>query len=604
MKLAIPDCRAELDAFFLTLEQRRELLLLLAEKGEAGLEEFVRRHARGDSTLTRRLRRIKDRLMRDAEELRRRLKTDYDLKREAERARYESVVGRLRDEEERLEAERRRLAVEFPEALQRRIQELPLIQLAVAPPARLGWWRRLTNAIRRLIRALWHALVGIFRRKRSEARPKAIVIGAPGLAGPGIELEMDLEAALLASPDLRRRIRHRMGDTFAARARRLWRILLGVENYAEVAAEILRKEAEEGARLTAQEAEKKRRRIDEALARDRSSEEAEQRALEEVLGRLDRAEASDASHLQDTLDRRPVDELKRLVVEELEAAGLVQRLERGLRLTGRFLETFAALVYTEEARGVQPAATAAVGSSIEGEGLLERSRLLSHAEASHMDTVGTLVNARTNHPHIRHLFEEDVLVYREQRALRTHIIIVVDQSLSMSENDRIVAAKRAALALYYQTRRKGAQHRIDFILMETSVRRASLAEVWDAQPRGFTNVGRALRVAHELFLKERANRRLLFVVTDGLPEAMTVDGKDVAAKPEEALAYALRAADRLRRLSGLTCSLVLLEARDPLFVAAAEKIAKRVRGRVTKIEPQELAKSLLVQVRQDELLAS
>lgn len=603
MKLIIPDCRAELDAFFLTLEQRRELLLLLAEKGEAGLEEFVRRHARGDSSLARRLQRIKDRLMRDAEELRRRLKSDYELKREAERARYESVMERLRQDEERLEGERRRLAVELPEALQRRIHELPLIQLAVSAPPRLAWWRRIANAIRRWLRAAWHAFLGIFRRKRAEPRPKAIAIGAPGLGGLGIELEMDLEAALLANPDLRRRIRHRLGATFAARARRLWRILLGVENYAEVAAEILRKEAEEAARAASEESAQQQRRIDEMLARDRSSEGAERRALEEELARLDRAEAADAAQLQDTLERRPVDEVRRLVVEELEAGGLVQRLERGLRLTGRFLETFAALVYAEEARGVQPAATAAVGSAIEGEGLLERSRLLSHAETSHMDTVGTLVNARTNHPHVRHLFEEDVLVYREQRALQTHIIIVVDQSLSMSENDRIVAAKRAALALYYQTRRKGARHKIDFILMETSVRRASLAEVWDAQPRGFTNVGRALHVAHELFAKARANRRLLFVVTDGLPEAITIGGKDVAAKPEEALAYALRAADRLRRLPGLTCSLVLLEAHDPLFVAAADKIAKRVRGRVTKIEPQELAKSLLVQVRQDELLA-
>ncbi|MBI2078829.1 MAG: VWA domain-containing protein [Euryarchaeota archaeon] len=603
MKLIVPDCREHLDAFFLTPEQRREILLLLAEKGEAGIAEFVRRYSEGDPKFAKRLARIREQLLREAEELRRRLHSDYDLRRQDELARSDAILRKLRDEQQRLESEKRRLDLELPEAIRRRVLDLPIIQIATAPPEKLPWWRRAYNWVWRLFRSIWIGLLRLLGRRGAMPRPKALVIGVHGLGGPGLELNLDLETALRANPDLRRRIRRGMGETFAARTRRMWRIILGMENYAEVAKEILEQQAKAAAQDQAGALRNEQERITAALAKDEKEQAAQERLLRDEISRLDAAEAEEERRLRETLSHRPAEELRHLVTAELEAAGLVEKLAGRLRLTGRFLDTFAALVYTEEARGVAPTRESALGTSIEGEGILERTRLLSHAEASHMDTVSTLVNARTNHPHIRHLVEEDVVVYREQRATQTHIVIVMDQSLSMEENDRIVAAKRAALALYYQTRRKGSRHKIDFVLMETSVRRATLAEVWDAKPKGFTNVGRALQVANELLSASRANRKILFLVTDGLPEAVTIEGKDVAAKPDEALAYALRQADRLRRLPGLSMSLVLLEARDPLFVAAAEKIAKRARGRVTKVEPQELVKSLLVQVRQDELLA-
>lgn len=546
---------------------------------------------------------MQDKLIAEAEELRRRLSSEYDLKRSDERARAEEVMTRLRAEEERLSRERSSLDLQLPEVLLREVRDVPIIQM-VTTRQKIRWWRRVYNFFWRIIRAIWHGILSLFGlRRKHKWKPKALAIGIPGLSGPGIELEVDLETALRANPDLRRRIRKGMGDTFAVRTRRMWRILLGIENYAEVAKEILEKEASLAGKKRLDENRSTSSRLGEELARDRREREEQEKLLREELARLDKAEAQEEARLRETLSQRPTGELRRMVVDELEAAGLIEKWTEGFRLTGRFLDTFAALVYTEEAKGVSSVKESALGTSIEGEGILEKTRLLSFAETGHMDAVGTLVNARTRHPHVKHLTEDDVIVYRELRATEVHIVIIVDQSLSMEENDRIVAAKRAALALYYQTRRKGSKHRIDFILMETSVRLASLPDVWEAKPKGFTNVGRALQVAHELLDRSRANRKILFLVTDGLPEAVTFEGKDVAAKPEEALQYALRAAARLRRIQGIAFSIVLLEANDPLFVAAAEKIAKKVGGRVTKVEPNELAKSLLVQVRQDELLA-
>ena len=577
--------------------------MLLAEKGAKGLDEFVEKHLKNDPRLAKRLRRMQEKLLVEAEELRRRLSSDYDLKRSEERARAEAVMTRLRAEEERLGRERASLDAQLPQSILREVRDVPIIQMVLSP-TKVTWWRRVYNFFWRILRAIWIGLLTILGlRRRHKWRPKALAIGVPGLGGPGIELEVDLETALRANPDLRRRIRRGMGDTFAIRTRRMWRILMGLDNYAEVAKEILEKEAAQAGKKRLEQNRSTSARLGKELDRDRHEREDREKLLREELARLDQAEAAEEARLRETLARRPSGELRRMVVDELESAGLIEKWSEGIRLTGRFLDTFAMLVYTEESKGVAAVKESALGSSIEGEGILEKSRLLSFAETGHMDAVGTLVNARTRHPHVRHLTEDDVVVYRELRSTEVHIVIIVDQSLSMEENDRLVAAKRAALALYYQTRRKGSKHRIDFILMETSVHRASLPEVWEAKPKGFTNVGRALQVAYELLDRSRANRKILFLVTDGLPEAITFEGRDVAAKPDEALQYAIRAAARLRRVAGLSFSIVLLEVKDQLFVAAAEKIAKKVGGRVTKVEPKELAKSLLVQLRQDELLA-
>src|SRR5688572_9701785 len=102
MPVVLPDCRDLQDIFFLNPEQRRELLLLLAEKGEAGLEEFIRRHESDDTNIARRLRKVKDRLMEEAAELRRRLYSQYDEKRRSERERHENLLERLRKEEKRI----------------------------------------------------------------------------------------------------------------------------------------------------------------------------------------------------------------------------------------------------------------------------------------------------------------------------------------------------------------------------------------------------------------------------------------------------------------------------------------------------------------------
>lgn len=605
MRFALPDCREYRDLFYLTPEQRRELLLLIAERGEAGLDEFVRRHEKDDTTIARRLARIRNRLLAEAAELRRRLYSQYDEARRSERQRLERVLDRLRREERDLQEREKHLLARLPHELEAAVKELPLIEIALRPPP-LAWWRRASNAVRQFLADLWRAilrLLGLGRRP-SPGKARAIAVGVPGLAGPGIAVELDLESALRQNPELRKRIRHRMGDTWGVRTRRLWKILLGLENYAEVAQEIMEQEA----RRAADERERALRKDLDALAAERRRREAEERReaaqTEEEMRRLEQAEALERERLERVLAARPAQDVRELVEGELEASGLVQRIAGEFQVTGRFLENLAALVYAEEARGLGSTHESPIGTTIEGEGILERTPLLSHDETSHMDTAASLLVARTRHPHVRHLLEEDVLVYRERRASTTHVVLVLDKSLSMEENDRMAAGKRAVLALYWSLKKRSPQNQIDLLLMDTSVVRANLGQAWAAKPGGFTNTGRALEAARALLQASRANRKLLFLVTDGLPEALTIEGKDVAGRPEEAMAYALRQADRLRDVKALSTTIVLLEPKDPLFVKAGDQIARRARGKVVKVTPQDLTRSLLVELREQALEAT
>jgi Mg-chelatase subunit ChlD len=598
MTTLLPDCRDVADPFWLPPELRRELLLLIAEKGEAGIEEFVRRHERDDSTIGRRIARLKARLLEEAAELRRRLKSQFDEAREAERERVARVLERLRKEEDELRKKEAAAAARLPAAVEAAVRTVPLLEVALAPP-RLSLLQRVWNAVRRFAAWLWYGLLGLFgRRREARGKAKAIAIGVPGLAGAAVSIELDLESALRQNPALRKRIRQRLGDTWRVRTRRLWRILLGLDDYARVAQQIMEEEAR---RAAEEKGTSLRHEIDRLEQERRDREAAEQKSAAEAeaeLRRLDEAERLEEARLKETIAARPAEDVRDLVVGELEAGGLVRRLGGEVQVTGRFLERLAAIVYAEESRGLGGTHESPIGSTIEGEGILERTPLLSHDETSHMDTVASLLQARTRHPHVRHLLEEDVLVYRERRAGLTHVVLILDKSLSMAENRRMEAGKRAVLALYWGLKNRAPQNRIDVLLMDTSVVRADLGQAWETKPSGFTNTGRALEAARALLRESRATRKLLFLVTDGLPEALTLEGKDVAGRPEEAMAYAIRQAERLRDVKGLTTTIVLLEPKDPLFVKAGDQLARRSRGKVVKVTPDELTRSLLVELRE------
>jgi uncharacterized protein with von Willebrand factor type A (vWA) domain len=212
--------------------------------------------------------------------------------------------------------------------------------------------------------------------------------------------------------------------------------------------------------------------------------------------------------------------------------------------------------------------------------------------------VDTVLRARTRHPKVRHIQDDDVIVHREARSSRAHVVVIFDHSNSMEANERLEAAKRVCLVLHRALREDDPDHRIDLVAMGTGVRRVDLATCWAAQPHGFTNQGAALREARRLLDTSDADRRLVYMITDGLPEARTLpDGRDVADRVDACLPDALAAAKQLRDMSGVRVLILQLETKDPKYLEAAGKVAKAAGGRVVGLDPKELAKTLLVDLR-------
>ena len=595
MKLLLPDCRGRADPFALSAEDRRELVRRIAEKGAAAIDEFIReKEAQGDTTIAARIRKLRDELLARADELRRRLAGEFAQREEAVEAEYRARLAELQDRERMLREDLDRMRAGSGAAIEASLRANPVIGLALDADvvARPPWWRRALRGLARLLRLLLFPLLWLLRlfwpKRRRESVHMAMPAGAGGVA---LSRAGDL---YLSDATFRSAVRSRLRSAPAReRLRRAWERLLGLEDYESLAQKAMAQMAAEEAERSRRETDDRARRIEETLAEvvEREREAAAQRAG--AGDALEKERAAEAKRIEEALRNAPEAEVKEAIVDELKAAGLLRDSAQGLLPTLQFMDRFAALVHHEESSA--GAGRGSTGEYAEGEGHYRREPLRSAVEVSRMDVVASLVRARTRHPKVRHLTEDDVVVYREERESLLQVVLIVDRSGSMEENGRMEAAKRAALALHHAVRARNPRNKVDVLLMDTSVKKATLREVWDTAPRGFTNTGAALRVARQL--AERRGRTLVYLITDGLPEAYTKDGEDVAGHPDKAMAFAKGEARLLRRERGLAgFTMLLLEPKDAMYVKAAEALAKEAGGRVVPVDPQELARTLLRQL--------
>ncbi|MCA1814658.1 MAG: VWA domain-containing protein, partial [Halobacteriales archaeon] len=442
----------------------------------------------------------------------------------------------------------------------------------------------------RIVAALarvWFAILRLFGVRRQGRQMRAVLEG--GFALDGLRLRNALH-----SDAMRTRVRSRLQALPPReRLRQLWNQLLGREDYESLAMQLMEEElrrerAAKQGELTQRESAMAQRLQDLA--------EQERRERDRVRGeeqRLERERQEALRKLRDKAEQEPVQRLREEVKEELGILGYLK--QGGDGITARLVDRFSELVFEAEMKALNAGHRPAYGSYVEGEGVFRKEPLLMVDELSHMDLVGSAVQARMRHPHQRHIYDEDVLVYREMRTSTAHVVLIFDTSGSMEENQRLDAAKRAALALWQAARRANRANRVDLVLMETSVRRADILDAWLAKPRGFTNTGGALALARALLERSRADRKLVYLITDGLPEAMTLpNGEDIASYPDKCLAYALDEAKKLKALPGLSFAVLLLEPEDEQYVKAAERIAEVLDGQVLPTDPHELARKVLV----------
>lgn len=226
-------------------------------------------------------------------------------------------------------------------------------------------------------------------------------------------------------------------------------------------------------------------------------------------------------------------------------------------------------------------------------GVYEKARLRQPEEVAHLDIPSSVVAARLLGQ--RHIDEDTSFVYREVTSERTHVVLALDKSGSMDEGGKLVAAKKALLALYSAVRRKYPDGVIDVLAFDNDVRVLDLLELWECPAGSFTNTGEALRTAYLLLRSSRASRKEVYVITDGLPESYTApDGTVRSGNLDVAMESALLRAAELSSVDPLRFTLLLIKSPHPEFEKAARLLTRSLNGELVVTDPDRLAFELLV----------
>jgi len=594
-RVELPSCDAVDTAFELTPEQKRELVARLAREGPGALDAWLAERSGKDSYLAAKLAKARAEIERRAKELTERLAAEFEERRTRVRSAHEQEAARYEQAREGVRQEIRLLQATHDERLAEVLRQWE--DDVTAAEAKIRGFTKLRIMVVAFLRWLWRILTWPFRamargaREEVRGRRERLLALLPG-RGAGVALSSDaLARAALANPSLRSRLASRL-DAMTARERMrfLWRRMLGLENYGTLAMALMEESLRQREREIGEAEAAMSRRLEELSEEESAARGKREQELEALWKRREEEMQKLAERLRDA----PREKVRNDLVAALEDSGLVRQRGGEIAITSRLVDRFSEIVYAEELAAMPASRHATLGGQEEGEGIYEKERMLSVYELSRMDLVESKIQARVRHPHVRHIFDDDILVYREWRSSSTHVVIVFDRSGSMEENERLDAAKRAVLVLHRAAKRASPDNRVDVIEMETSVRKVDLLDTWLAKPRGFTNTGGALRLAAEMLESSRADRRIVYLITDGLPEARTEKGQDFADRPERCLDYALRQARRLRDLRGVQLMVVLLEPQDAMFVEAAQAIAAEVDGTVVETDPAALVREVFV----------
>ncbi len=565
-RLTLPDCRALVPEPGLSPRQRRELVRLLAEEGPAGLAAWLRAEELKDPTIRDRVARERDKVEREAEARRRRLEAD-------QQATSSAGLQKWLDQQRELEQKEAQLRERLEEAANQQptaddiVRHSPLLQAAMEP-ATQGPLRRLWNALRAwLTRLLARPKPGDQYRKRTG------------------KVRLTPELSLQRQQIARLRLQAPEASQPSSHVRSWWRRLLGRGRMRDIQ-RVLEAEVE-----AARQAHDLKVKADAAAIQKRLSDLEQDRARQEQAhadeeAETERRQAAQRRRFEEEQQAAPYEQLGQRLLSDLEDAGLA---DHDGRATSALLERFATQLL-DDARSNLPGGRTTPGTYTGGDGDYERGPLVSQHEVGAVELVDSLVRARIRHPNMRHLYDDDLIVHREIRSSTTHVIVVFDTSGSMETGGRLDAAKRVCLMLHRAVAEHSPDGQVDLLQMGTSVQPVDLAACWNAEPQGFTNFGAAFRQARERFEQSGADRRVLYLITDGLPEAWTMpNGRDVADNPEPCMKYAKQEAERLARLDGLHVILYQLETSDDVFVEACRELAEVLDARVEAVEVEQLA---------------
>ncbi len=350
------------------------------------------------------------------------------------------------------------------------------------------------------------------------------------------------------------------------------------------------------AQLDPTEEQELRERVSDKIQRTETDlqKEAEQKRKEaEAQRRRLEAEREEARRrAEQDVDRRVRDAEEQRVNQELTERGLVAERNGELAVTYGLVERFARLVLEDESRRLP----GDVRRSLKGSGatgIYEKARLRQADEVAHLDIPSSVLEA-----HIlgsKHIDESSSYVYREVLSERVHVVLAFDKSGSMEEGGKLVAAKKALLALYTAIRRRYPDATIDVLAFDNDVHVLDLLELWETPAGSFTNTGEAIHLAHLLLRPSRASRKEFFLLTDGLPESYTdLEGRVRSGNLDAAMENALARAQELRTIGAFQFTMILLRSEHPEYERAARLLTKALGGELVVTDPNRLGFELLI----------
>jgi len=577
--------------------QEQELVEKLAKEGEQAIDELVRQEMK-NASLREKIQRLREQLERQSSKIQTTRKERYERLQSELEERFKDDMTLVRTRQESAERDyavfekqnlsELEMALRGDSLIKLMIDELPRKQRATL-------WQRFTKRLRRFFLVimavfikLFYLLFGKFLKKSTKQRPREdrvlIMSGAAGRVFS--DFQGQLVGALSSNANFGREM-----DQEMKRAKVPLRDRVDRDSYLERAREVMEERVKQQVSELESKSEKERQELQEEIDRVLREEGRKKEEFQEEQVHIREEYEKEQEAQAKEMDEYPEKLLKQGLVDDLKKLGYLREDAGRLSVTSALIERFSSILLSHELRALPRGHHASFGRSGKKEGIYEKEKMLTVDEISRMDIAQSLINARISHPGERHIQDDDIIVNREHSEIFTHVVIAVDTSYSMLENSRMEAAKKAALALYKAIKRENPKNIIDLIGFNTHVGVMDLVSVWEAEPKGFTNTAGALRTAELLFQESKADSKLVYLVTDGLPEAYTNrNGVDVVDDPETCLPYALTEA---RKLHGKLV-LILLEPRDKLYVRAAEAIARATKNsRMLITDPKKLAREML-----------
>ena len=624
--MELPSCLEDYEPdLVLSVEDRRELIKGLAEDGKVAIGKYITSHTDDQrSGIAKLMQRLRSKLDAQVKSARERIERKFRKKTKEVRHEMDEYLEPFPAEGASQEA----LKQQVDSSIDTRLIDVLahddalkiIINLEEEPmETKPGWWARLRDAF-------WRALsylIELFRRfvrwikgassekgAEPDARPHklaSILLNYPSGSEVNSMLERKLDNALSSSPAFNRAIsrelraspgmsgaKRRSGKTQPAFHKHLdkdrYKDAVRTELHRRIKRVIKREQ-----RRLAHELERKRRRVKQ-LRQDKAHQELRKREAESRLKQLEKQKAAQLDKLKHEHRKRIHRSVQKALVGELEDAGYVHKDNKNeIQITSRLIDRFAEIVLSDELQKLPTKYSLRAGTLGITHGIYEKKRLQTSAEVSRMDIVASMVNARQAHPSTRHIYESDIITHKDMRSTISHVILIFDKSGSMEENDRIKAAKKAVLALYKAVKNRNPRNIVDFIAFDSTVKVMDILSAWRSGPSGFTNTGEALSTALQLIKNSRADYKLVYLITDGLPEAYTdpITGRPRAGDLEKSLRVAVNEAKKFRDAARLKLTIILLEPKENLYTDAAKTIAKAAGGDVIVTEPGALATELL-----------